>query len=325
MQVSGYPYLSINHSKTFLFADDTKCLRPIHSPQDHILLQSDLDALSLWSTNWKLMFNETKCSLLSITPHASPDHNDTFTEYFINGLPISPCNQQKDLGILISSDLSWSHHISRITSKAYKILGLLRRTFTSSNNVTTKKKLYLSLVRSQLIYGSPIWRPLLQRDTNTLEQIQRRATKYILNDYTSDYRSRLIILNVLPLSMLFELNDICFFVRSFKLRESPDQSFNILNHVSFSQNNTRSGTFNKLVQPPIKLNRDKQFYFNRLPRLWNSLPPIDLNLSFATIRKQLIDIFWKSFLAKFNSDNTCTYYFACPCLRCFSQPKSSFI
>ena len=27
---------SINHSKTFLFADDTKCLRPIRSPQDHI-------------------------------------------------------------------------------------------------------------------------------------------------------------------------------------------------------------------------------------------------------------------------------------------------
>ena len=163
--------------------------------------------------------------MLSIISRASPDHDNTFIEYFINGLPISPCNQQKDLGILISSDLSWSHHISRITSKAYKILGLLRRTFTSS--ITTKKKLYLSLVRSQLIYGSLIWRPLLQRDTNTIEYIQRRATKYMLNDYTSDYRSRLIILNLLSLSMLLELSDICFFMRPFKLRESPNQSFNI--------------------------------------------------------------------------------------------------
>ena len=90
---------SINHSKTFLFADDTKCLRPIRSPLDHILLQSDLDALSLWSTNWKLMFNETKYSLLSITSRASPDHNDTgtFTEYFINGLPSPHVTNKKTL------------------------------------------------------------------------------------------------------------------------------------------------------------------------------------------------------------------------------------
>ena len=71
--------------------------------------------------------------------------------------------------------------------------------------------------------------------------------------------------------MLLELSDLCFFVKSLKLHESPNQSFNISEHVSFSHNNTRSGTFNKLIQPPIKHNRDKQFYFYRLPHLWNSL------------------------------------------------------
>ena len=40
---------SLNHSDTFLFADDTKCLRPVCSPHDCSLLQSDLDALSSWS------------------------------------------------------------------------------------------------------------------------------------------------------------------------------------------------------------------------------------------------------------------------------------
>ena len=112
--------------------------------------------------------------------------------------------------------------------------------------------------------------------------------------------------------MLLELSDLCFFVKSLKLHESPNQSFNISEHVSFSHKNTRSGTFNKLVQPPIKHNRDKQFYFYRLLHLWNSLPPIDLNLSFTTIRKQLINIFWKSFLTKFNPDVL---------LLCMSMPK----
>ena len=144
--ISGVPQGSINdlpssivHSETFLFADDTKYLRPISSSNDHFLLQSDLDLLSKWSTEWKLTFNETKCSLLSII--SCPSANQSDHQYLINGIPISSSNQQKDLGMLVSSDLSWSHHIAKITSKAYKILGLLRRTFSSSSDITTN--LYL--------------------------------------------------------------------------------------------------------------------------------------------------------------------------------------
>ena len=120
-----------------------------------------------------------------------------------------PSPQHKDLGITTSSDLSCSHHTSEIISKAYKMLGMLRRTF-SSNNITTKKRLYFSIVRSQLIYGSQIWRPLQLKDMKPIESLQRRATKYILNDHTVDYRSRLIRLHLLPLSMVLELNDVCF-------------------------------------------------------------------------------------------------------------------
>ena len=159
---------------------------------------------------------------------------------------------------------------------------------------------------------SQIWRPLQLKDMKPIESVHH-ATKFILNDYTSNYSSRLIKLHILPLSMLFELSDICFFLRSLKLISS-NISFNILNYISFSQNPTRSKSYTKLVQPLVKNNRDKQFYFNRLPCLWNSLPPIDLSLSFITIRSKLMDIFWKSFITRFTW----------PCPRCFSQPKSCF-
>ena len=225
--------------------------------------------------------------------------------------------------MLVSSDLSWSHHIAKITSKAYKILGLLRRTFSSLGDITTKKRLYTSLVRSQLLYGSQIWRPLHLKDINPIESVQRRATKYILNDYISDYRSRLVKLNLLPLTMLLEFNDICFFIQSLK-HISPSNSFNISKYISFSQHHTRSGSFRKLVQPLIRHNRDKQFYFNRLPHLWNSLPPLDLSLSYNTIRSKLKDIFWNEFMANFDPENNCTYFYSCQCPSCFSQPKSRF-
>ena len=131
-------------------------LHPVCSLLDCALLQPDLDALSSRSTHWKLMFNETKCSLLSIgSRHTSSEPSDH--QYTINGISVSS-SQQKDLGI-ISSNLSWTHHISKIVSNAYEVLCLLRRSFCSSNNTITKKRLYISLVRSQLLYGSQIWRP----------------------------------------------------------------------------------------------------------------------------------------------------------------------
>ena len=80
-----------------------------------------------------------------------------------------------------------------ITSRAYKVLGLIPRSFSSSLDIRAKKTLYLLLVRSQLTYGSQIWRPHLIKDFMLLERIQRRATKYILNDYQSDYKHRLLL------------------------------------------------------------------------------------------------------------------------------------
>ena len=131
-----------------------------------------------------------------------------------SGVEIPLVISTRDLGILISDTLSWSDHIHLITSKAYKMLGLIRRSFSDTLSVFNKKSLYISLVRSHLLYCSVIWRPHLSKYIKLFERVQRRASKYLLNDYSSDYKSRLISLKPLPLSMVMELNDILFFLRS---------------------------------------------------------------------------------------------------------------
>ena len=126
--------------------------------------------------------------------------------------------------------LGKSTTIIHISSRAYKQLGLLKRTFPTVH-VSAKKNLYLSLVRSQLTYCSPVWRPQLLKHISFLEKVQRRSTKYILNDFESDYKSRLISLNLFPLMYWIELADIMLLVTLLKYL---DNRLNILEHISFS-------------------------------------------------------------------------------------------
>lgn len=107
---------------------------------------------------------------------------------------------------MMSNDLSWSSHISSITNQAYKKLGVLHRSLCSGGSVSTKKMLYLSL-ECLIPTCSQVWHSSLIKEIKTVD-VQRRATKFILNDYVSDYRTRLLKLHILPLSMLHELNDI---------------------------------------------------------------------------------------------------------------------
>ena len=117
--------------------------------------------------------------------------------------------------------------------------------------------------------------------------------------------------------MQLELNDIMFFIKSLK---APTSSFNILNFVQFCSSATRSSTHLKLKQPFCKKNSVRHSYFNRLPRLWNSLPPIDINQSPHYIKSTLRSHFWNNFLTYFNPDYPCTYHYLCPCAKCVFLP-----
>ena len=133
-------------------------------------------------------------------------------------------------------------------------MGLIRRTFSPLILPLTKAKLYVSLVRSQLTYCSPIWHPCLMKDINKLEHLQRRATYYILNDFISDYKTRLIKLQLLPLMHTFQLSDIMFFIKSIK---SLTDSFNISHFVSFSTSARSRGL--KLLHNPSDTNKQCHF------------------------------------------------------------------
>ena len=109
-----------------------------------------------------------------------------------------------------------------------------------------------------------------------------------------------------------------FFVKSI---QHPSNHFNISNYVNFCRNPTRSSTSNKLQHNFTSTNKQSNFYFNRLPRTYNSLPVLDLNQPFPTIKSQLLKIFWQHFINNFNSDNPHSMHFVCPCSTCSKSPR----
>ena len=111
------------------------------------------------------------------------------SSYTINDVTVPSVAQNKDIGVILSSNLSFSARLNRILSKAYNSLGMISRAVPANCSMALKRTLYLTLVRSQVIYCSQVWRPYHIQETKALERLQRRATKYVLNNYQLDYKN----------------------------------------------------------------------------------------------------------------------------------------
>ena len=84
------------HSQLRLFADDCLIYRPIHSAEDHRILQKDLDTLSSWVDTWLMKFNVQKCCLMQI----STLHSKSSFSYTMYRVPLQVVDKHHYLGIL---------------------------------------------------------------------------------------------------------------------------------------------------------------------------------------------------------------------------------
>ena len=168
----------------FLFADDAKLCRKITCTTNQRHLQQDLDFLHARSTDDDLNFSIHKCIHLGFNKKIN-------TSYTINANPLPQLNTHPDLGLLLADNLSWREHYNKISSKAYKYLGLLRRTFKTCYSI--KASLYHPCkITTDLLFSimESIYdqrHPHFRKSSKTSNQIN-----FILNDYESDYKTRLL-------------------------------------------------------------------------------------------------------------------------------------
>ena len=129
-----------------------------------------------WLTNNKLTLNVKKCKSMLIPRKVSSQ---------ISGLPpLSLLNSSLDkvqnykyLGVLITTDLSWSDHITTLRSKARRQLDYLYRKFYNLVTPDTLKTLYIAHVRPLLEHAVPVWDPHHKEDMSALESVQKLVSK----------------------------------------------------------------------------------------------------------------------------------------------------
>ena len=109
------------------FADDTRILRHIYTLEDASILQNDLNSVIDWARCNNMSLHEDKFELLvhKHCPRNSLQNHPfailTQTYQVSHGNIMYPTDAVKDLGVLISADLSWSSHVTMIADRARKV------------------------------------------------------------------------------------------------------------------------------------------------------------------------------------------------------------
>ena len=150
-----------------------------------------------------------------------------------------------------------------------------------------------------------------------MEQVQRRATRWILRQRKGDssYSERLMNLKLLPLCYDREIKDLTFFYQALHGMTGLD----VHNYVSFvPHNRTRHSNNPNLVLKTPRCNTStyKASYFNRIVNLWNGVCKSATPHTFSNLRT------FKTYLHKYYSELVCSLFDInlsmsreCPCYR----------
>ena len=247
-------------AKISKFADDTKLGMNVAKQGNIEELQEDLRKLGEWSEKWQMPFNANKCKVMH-TGHRNPH-----AQYNLLGGCLEKTETEKDLGVVISSDLKFSKQCIEAEKKAQRILGYIKRQFGFRNKEIVLS-LYNSLVRPHLEYAVQFWSPSLRKDVARLERVQARATKLIPSLRHKSYPERLEELDLFSLESRRLRGQL---IEVFKILRGFD-NVDFRNLFELSEGVTRNHGY-KLELKRYHRDLCGNFFTYSICDKWNSLP-----------------------------------------------------
>ena len=250
---------NIFKSPCLMYADDLKLWRTIETSSDHDCLQQDLNALTDWSVANKLPINFSKCKTLRIHSRCGP-------KYHLGNEQLSLTSHEKDLGTVVSNDLSLTRNCKRMVTLAKTRLALLRRTLGNLNK-SLFTLVYKSLVRPCLEINIQACNPYTIGDCNLLDSVQYKAVMSIKGISSAQYMDRLDEIDLFPLSYRRLRGDLLLL---YKTLHTPNHSLTSL--FNFAPRDGLRGHSLKLATQPSATEIRKHSFALRVCSTWNALP-----------------------------------------------------
>ena len=257
------------------FADDTKLFGVVDPTNS---LQLDLDRIEKWCQDNEMVLNRSKCKVIHFGLK-NPCH-----QYYLAMSPIDSVNSERDLGVVIDKQLSFSDHVSRLIPNLYFTAKQFFLAFSSSS-LKIYRRLYQIYILPKILYGTPFWHPRFKKDLSRLSKFLNFYTKVAFKKcriVSISREQRLQRLGIEPIEITLLKRALLYVYKIVQGKVVKPVSF-----PDIVRSSTRGHCF-KLGVTFCKLDSRKNFFLFRVIKAWNNLPAAVVSSSSISLFKSAL-------------------------------------
>ena len=166
-------------------------------------LQKTIDKLTLYFTKWGIKINPSKTQAIFFTRKRASRNLPNINSLQMDGVSVKWLDTVKYLGMILDKRVTYKNHINYSIEKCNNITKLLYSLIhrKSKLNISNKRLIYLLIIRSVLLYASPVW---FESAKTHIKKIQVTQNKYLKMIYAKPKlfsTRRLHLISDIPLVM----------------------------------------------------------------------------------------------------------------------------